>query len=69
MMSLLHRYVLKRFIYCYVLSAIGFIGFFLVVDLRLQKNKRALLMQSLVCVACPLLIVQSVVCSCALLTV
>jgi len=32
MMSLLHRYVLKRFIYCYVLSAIGFIGVFLVVD-------------------------------------
>ena len=32
MMSLLHRYVLKRFIYCYVLSATGLIGIFLVVD-------------------------------------
>ena len=32
MMSLLHRYVLKRFIYCYVLSATGLIGVFLVVD-------------------------------------
>ena len=32
MMSLLHRYVLKRFIYCYALSATGLIGIFLVVD-------------------------------------
>jgi lipopolysaccharide export system permease protein len=32
MMSLLHRYVLKRFIYCYVLSATGLIGIFLIVD-------------------------------------
>ena len=32
MMSLLHRYVLKRFIYWYVLSATGLIGIFLVVD-------------------------------------
>ena len=32
MMSLLHRYVLKRFIYCYVLSAAGLIGIFLIVD-------------------------------------
>jgi len=32
MMSLLHRYVLKRFVYCYVLSATGLIGIFLVVD-------------------------------------
>ncbi len=32
MMSLLHRYVLKRFIYCYALSAAGLIGIFLVVD-------------------------------------
>ena len=32
MMSLLHRYVLKRFIYCYVLSVTGLIGIFLVVD-------------------------------------
>jgi lipopolysaccharide export system permease protein len=32
MMSLLHRYVLRRFIYCYVLSATGLIGIFLVVD-------------------------------------
>jgi len=32
MMSLLHRYVLKRFIYCYVLSATGLIGIFIVVD-------------------------------------
>jgi lipopolysaccharide export system permease protein len=31
-MSLLHRYVLRRFIYCYVLSATGLIGVFLVVD-------------------------------------
>jgi len=31
-MSLLHRYVLRRFIYCYVLSATGLIGIFLVVD-------------------------------------
>ena len=32
MMSLLHRYVLRRFIYCYLLSATGLIGIFLVVD-------------------------------------
>jgi len=32
MMSLLHRYVLRRFIYYYVLSAAGLIGIFLVVD-------------------------------------
>jgi len=32
MMSLLHRYVLTRFIYWYVLSATGLIGIFLVVD-------------------------------------
>ena len=32
MMSLLRRYVLKRFIYCYALSATGLIGIFLVVD-------------------------------------
>ena len=32
MMFLLHRYVLRRFIYCYVLSATGLIGIFLVVD-------------------------------------
>ncbi|MCL0039791.1 LptF/LptG family permease, partial [Nitrospinaceae bacterium] len=32
MMSLLHRYVLKRFICCYALSATGLIGIFLVVD-------------------------------------
>ena len=32
MMPLLHRYVLKRFIYCYALSATGLIGIFLVVD-------------------------------------
>ena len=32
MMSLLHRYVLKRFIYCYVSSASGLIGIFLVAD-------------------------------------
>ncbi|MBT6296432.1 MAG: LPS export ABC transporter permease LptG [Nitrospina sp.] len=32
MMSLLHRYVLRRFIYCYLLSAAGLIGIFLVVD-------------------------------------
>ena len=32
MMSLLHRYVLKRFVYCYALSATGLIGIFLVVD-------------------------------------
>ena len=32
MMSLLHRYVLRRFVYCYVLSATGLIGIFLVVD-------------------------------------
>jgi len=32
MMSLLKRYVLKKFVYCYLLSAIGLIGIFLVVD-------------------------------------
>jgi lipopolysaccharide export system permease protein len=32
MMSLLQRYVLKKFIYCYVMSAAGLIGVFLVVD-------------------------------------
>ena len=32
MMSLLHRYVLRRFIYCYVSSASGLIGIFLVAD-------------------------------------
>ena len=32
MMSLLHRYVLKRFVYCYVSSAAGLIGIFLVAD-------------------------------------
>jgi len=32
MMSLLHRYVLRRFIYCYVSSAAGLIGIFLVAD-------------------------------------
>ena len=32
MMSLLHRYVLRRFVYCYVLSATGLIGVFLIVD-------------------------------------
>ena len=32
MMSLLHRYVLKRFVYCYVSSAVGLIGVFLIVD-------------------------------------
>ena len=32
MMSLLRRYVLKRFVYCYVLSATGLIGIFLIVD-------------------------------------
>ena len=32
MMSLLHRYVLRKFIYCYVLSATGLIGIFLIVD-------------------------------------
>ena len=32
MMSLLHRYVLKRFIYWYILSVTGLIGIFLVVD-------------------------------------
>ena len=32
MMSLLHRYILRRFIYCYLLSATGLIGIFLVVD-------------------------------------
>ena len=32
MMSLLHRYVLKKFLYCYALSATGLIGIFLVVD-------------------------------------
>lgn len=32
MMSLLRRYVLKRFVYCYVLSATGLIGVFLIVD-------------------------------------
>ena len=31
-MFLLHRYVLKRFIYCYVSSAAGLIGIFLVAD-------------------------------------
>ena len=32
MMSLLQRYVLKKFIYCYVISVAGLIGIFLVVD-------------------------------------
>ena len=32
MMPLLHRYVLRRFIYCYLLSAAGLIGIFLIVD-------------------------------------
>ncbi|SVC03856.1 uncharacterized protein METZ01_LOCUS256710, partial [marine metagenome] len=32
MMSLLHRYVLRRFIYNYALSVIGLIGIFLIVD-------------------------------------
>ena len=32
MMSLLRRYVLKRFVYCYVLSATGLIGVFLIID-------------------------------------
>jgi lipopolysaccharide export system permease protein len=32
MMSLLQRYVLKKFIYCYVMTAVGLIGLFLVVD-------------------------------------
>jgi len=32
MTSLLHRYVLRRFIYCFVLSATGLIGIFLIVD-------------------------------------
>ena len=32
MMSLLHRYVLRRFIYCYVSSAAGLVGIFLVAD-------------------------------------
>ena len=32
MMSLLSRYVLKRFVYCYVLSATGLIGIFLIID-------------------------------------
>ena len=32
MMPLLHRYVFRRFIYCYVLSATGLIGIFIVVD-------------------------------------
>jgi lipopolysaccharide export system permease protein len=31
-MSLLKRYVLKKFIYCYLLSAAGLIGIFLIVD-------------------------------------
>jgi lipopolysaccharide export system permease protein len=31
-MSLLQRYVLKKFIYCYVMSAAGLIGIFLIVD-------------------------------------
>ena len=31
-MSLLQRYVLRKFIYCYLLSAAGRIGIFLVVD-------------------------------------
>lgn len=32
MMPLLHRYVLRRFISCYILSAAGLIGIFLIVD-------------------------------------
>jgi len=32
MMSLLQRYVLRKFIYCYVMSVAGLIGIFLVVD-------------------------------------
>ena len=32
MMSLLQRYILRRFIYCYVSTATGLIGIFLVVD-------------------------------------
>ena len=32
MMSLLRRYVLRRFVYCYVLSVTGLIGIFLIVD-------------------------------------
>ena len=32
MMPLLHRYVLRRFISCYILSAAGLIGIFLIID-------------------------------------
>jgi lipopolysaccharide export system permease protein len=32
MMPLLHRYVFRRFIYCYLLSAAGLIGIFLIID-------------------------------------
>ena len=32
MMSLLQRYVLRKFIYCYVMSVAGLVGIFLVVD-------------------------------------